>query len=362
MEIPAGPAALTAVWLTSALRAGGAITRAAVASFEATPLAADGGHYGQLARLRLEYGLDEPGAPQSLVAKFSSAARKMRERPNTIAAYEREVLFYQRLAHRTSLPTPTCHYSDIDTATGMHILLLEDLGSAGVGSRVAGCSAGQAEMAIHQIAGFHAAWWESSLLEELDWLRGFARDPVAIRDAHERWWPDFLRQAGDRLPDGIREIGERIGDHRAKMMQRPQGTSPRTLRHGDYMLDNLVFGTPRGGAPITVIDWQRMGIGSGIGDVAYFLGENLYPETRRAVEMGLLGDYHRILVDSGVQEYSFGQCLGGYRLSLLDRLGSLISTIAAMPFTREQIRVHIEVLLPRVSAAILDNDAGELLA
>ncbi len=362
MDIPAGPAGLTADWLTDALREGGAIGAAAVASFEAAPLAEDGGHYGQLARLRLEYDPDEPGAPQSLVAKFSSAARKMRERPNTIAAYEREVRFYQRLAHRTSLPTPVCHYSDIHTATGMHVLLLEDLGTAGVGSRVRGCSAEQAELAIHQVAGFHADWWESPVLEELGWLTSVPRDLVGIRDAHDRWWPDFLKQTGDRLPDRIREIGERLGHHRAEMMRRPRGTSPRTLRHGDYSLDNLVFGAPNGGAPITVIDWQRMGIGSGIGDVSYFLGENLDPEVRLAVEMELLGAYHRILVDNGVEGYGFEQCLRGYRLSLLDRLGSLISTIAAMPFTKEQIRIHVEVLLPRVSAAILDNGAGELLA
>lgn len=338
------------------------MTAATVASFEATPLAEGGGHYGQLARLRLEYDLDEPGAPQSLVAKFSSAARKMRERPNSIAAYEREVRFYQRLAHRTSLPTPVCHYSDIDTGTGMHVLLLEDLGSTSVGSRVAGCSPEQAELAIHQVACFHADWWENLLLDELTWLAGVPRDPVGMRDAHDRWWPDFLRQTEDRLPDRIKEIGERLGHHRAEMIRRPRGTAPRTLRHGDYSLDNLVFGAPGGVPSITVIDWQRMGIGSGIGDVAYFLGENLYPEVRRSVEMELLGDYHRILVDGGVQGYGFEQCLRGYRLSLLDRLGSLISTIAAMPFTEEQIRVHIEVLLPRVSAAILDNDAGELLA
>lgn len=50
-----------------------------------------------------------------------------------------------------------------------------------------------------------------------------------------------------------------------------------------------------------------------------------------------------------------------YRLALLDRFGSLISTIAAMPFTREQIQMHIDIFLPRNSAAILDNKAGELL-
>ena len=176
-------------------------------------------------------------------------------------------------------------------------MLLEDLGPAGSGSRVTGCSLEQAELAIHQIANFHATWWEKPQLEEISWLTDVDFDPVALSDAHNRWWPDFLRQAEHRLPDPIKEIGERLGQHRANIM-RHLGTSPRTLLHGDYQLDNLFFGTPEGGLPFAVVDWQRMWRGRGVGDVAYFLGGNLHPQDRRAIEMDLLRDYHQILVDN----------------------------------------------------------------
>ena len=111
----------------------------------------------------------------------------------------------------------------------MHILLLEDLAPAGSGSSVAGCSIEQAELAIHQIASYHAAWWEDPQLEEIGWLTDFDPDPVALSDAHNRWWPDFLRQAEHRLPDQIKEIGERLGPHRASIMQHLGNASPRTL-------------------------------------------------------------------------------------------------------------------------------------
>ena len=361
MRIPAGPEDLTTDWLTSALREGGTVDKAAVASFKAGPLAHGKGYFGQIARLSLDYDPDEDGAPQSMIAKSSSATPKMRQRTNTIAAYEREVRFYQRLARQTSLPTPTCYYSDVNTETGMHILLLEDLAPARSGSRVAGCSLDQAEIAVSHIANFHATWWEKPQLEEISWLTDVDFDPVALSDAHDRWWPDFLRQAEHRLPDPIKEIGERLGQHRANIM-RHLGTSPRTLLQGDYHLDNLFFGTPEGGLPFAVVDWQRMGRGRGVGDVAEFLGGSLQPDDRRAIEMDLLRAYHQILVDNGIQGYTFEQCLHDYRLSLLLRFGALISTIAAMPFTREQIQIHIDILLPRNSAAILDHNAGELLA
>jgi hypothetical protein len=77
--------------------------------------------------------------------------------------------------------------------------------------------------------------------------------------------------------------------------------------------------------------------------------------------MDLLHDYLRILGDHGVQNYSFDDAMYDYRVSLLDRFGSLISTIAAMPFTKEQIRLHVDVLLPRTIAAILDHDCRSLL-
>ena len=138
-------------------------------------------------------------------------------------------------------------------------------------------------------------------------------------------------------------------------------TQPRTLVHSDYKLDNLVFGARQGNAPLVVLDWQLMRRGRGVFDVAFFLSQNLEPRERRSVEMDLLTAYHRILLDDGVRAYTFEQCLYDYRMSLLGRFGALISTIAAMPFTREQIEMHIDVLLPRCCAAILDHDAGELL-
>ena len=109
-----------------------------------------------------------------------------------------------------------------------------------------------------------------------------------------------------------------------------------------------------------MIDWQLMHRGRGVEDVAYFLCR-MQPEDRLAVEMDLLEVFHQILEENGVREYTFDQCLHDYRLSLLNRFGSLISTIAAMPFTPEQIQNTIDVLVPRISAAILDHNAGELL-
>jgi hypothetical protein len=375
MNIPPGPEALTAEWLTLALRQGGVIYHAAVVSFEAGALAEGQGFYGQLARVNLDYDRYEEGAPRSLIAKFSSANPQMRQQAT--GSYGREVNFYQHLASQTALPTPACYYDDIEPESGAHILLLQDLAPARSGSRVDGCSLEQARLAVQQIAIFHATWWESPRLSELHWLDDTRSnlDSMAQKEQYDQWWPLFFAQAKDHLPDQIRAIGERIGSHRGRIRRhifgealRTHDAVPRILRaaqhtliHRDYQLDNLIFGTPEGGSPFAVVDWQFLSRGRGVWDVAYFLSESLQIADRRAWERGIWEEYYQILLDHNIRHYSLEQCRRDYRIALLQRFTALVSTIAAMPFSEEQRHIHLDILLPRNIAAILDHNAGELL-
>ncbi|MGE4607737.1 MAG: hypothetical protein AAEJ52_13425, partial [Myxococcota bacterium] len=107
--------------------------------------------------------------------------------------------------------------------------------------------------------------------------------------------------------------------------------------------------------------WQLPRRGRGVFDVAFFLCQSLDTPMRRSVEMDLMQIYHRTLEADGVAGYSFEQCQYDYRLALLGRFGALISTIAALPLREDQLRMHIEVLLLRNVAAIVDHSAGDLL-
>ena len=39
----------------------------------------------------------------------------------------------------------------------------------------------------------------------------------------------------------------------------------KTLTHGDYRLDNILFGEGDGSTPICIVDWQTVGVGQGAG-------------------------------------------------------------------------------------------------
>jgi hypothetical protein len=343
-----------------ALRQGHAIGVGTVREIACTPLEIGSRFYGEIVRLKLTYDPPETDWPRSIVAKFSSSSPEIRQRPNTKRSYENEVRFYQNIARESLLPVPTCYYADVDRESGWHVLLLEDLAPARSGSQTEGCSPTQARAAVHHIARFHAHWWENPKLDNLDWL---VDPPETLSGAerarlYEQWWPAFIRKVGKPLPEEVIEIGELLGKHLGRL-SRLSRKQPRTLRHGDYHLGNLMFGETIE-RPFYVVDWHFVHPGLGISDIARFLSE-LVPADRRAVEMDLLRDYVRILGDHGVRNYSFDAAMYDYRISLLRRFRSLIRTIAAMPFSEGLSRLHVDVLLPRNIVAILDHSCRSFL-
>jgi len=265
------------------------------------------------------------------------------------------------MAAESGLPVPTCYHASIDIESGWHVILLEDLAPARSGSRIHGCSPTEAETAVQQIARFHARWWEDPRLDDFDWLAAAPQAPgdAQLAEVHTNCWPAFLQKVGDKLPNTVMEMGESLGEQRGPIARRLFAERPRTLIHSDYHLENLLL--DKEANSFYVVDWQFVKRGRGMWDVAYFLSQNLRPADRRAVEMDLLRSYMGILGDRGTARYSLDDAKHDYKLSLLHRLGALITTIASMPFTKEQTQMHIDVLLPRIIAAIQDHDAGSLL-
>jgi aminoglycoside phosphotransferase (APT) family kinase protein len=124
-------------------------------------------------------------------------------------------------------------------------------------------------------------------------------------------WESFVDRYRSSLDPVTLDIGPQIGELLSLVNE--DDSHARTVVHGDFRLDNMLFGTPAGGRPLTVVDWQTVGLGPGPRDVAYFLGNALAPETRRSCERGLLARYHRALVDDyGISDYPFERCWAEY--------------------------------------------------
>jgi hypothetical protein len=307
-----GPDEVDASWLTDALRGSGAITEATVVSYTAEPVGT--GQVGHNVRFTLTYDRAEPTAPLTVVAKFPSPDETSRSTGVAVGTYEKEARFYRDLARTVDIRVPRCHRVDFDEDTRLSTLLFEDLAPAEQGDQIAGCSIAEAALVVDQMPALHAPLWGDHALGDVGWLTRPAVDSSrGVADFYAALWPGFLDRFGDRASPELRDLGARFGDSLAHWASR-RAKGPFTLVHGDFRLDNLLFGAgPLGEPQVTVVDWQTVAIGVGTDDLSYFLGAGLVPEVRRVVEEDLVRRYHEGLLDRGVEGYSWDDCWEDYR-------------------------------------------------
>lgn len=362
-RIPRLPQDITAEWLTSALRETHTLTAASVQSIEIEPdIAAGKGFMGQLARIAVRYDRPEPGAPASIIAKFPTHGAENRVVADLFRLYETETRFYEELAGEVHLRTPRRYYSARCPNCTDFILLMEDLAPARVGDQLTGCSAKQAELVVRELAEFHAAWWESPRLKDLTWVWAF-NNPIrsqAAVVAYTAAWGPFKQTWSKHVPAALLEAGEKFPAAIPKLLDR-LAAPPVTISHGDLRVDNLFFGTPEGGDPLAVVDWQIMTIGNGLFDLAYFMSGGVPADIRRASEMDLLRMYHGILLARGVKNYGFDQCLLDYRTGILFCWQYAVIILGSLDMANERGLALFTDILARFVSAIVDLDATELL-
>ncbi|MDX1649324.1 MAG: phosphotransferase [Myxococcota bacterium] len=309
--VVADPARVTAEWLSEALRQGGALPPdVAVTGFEAERVGT--GQVGQNVRFRLALSRPAEGAPASVVGKFPSSDPVSRATGVAQGNYMKEVRFYQEVAPTVDIRTPRCWHAAWEPEHSDFVLLMEDLAPARQGDQIAGCSVDEAALALEELAKLHAPRWNDPSLASIEWLNRRSPEGARIVQAlYTSVWEGFVRRYGDRLAPEALAAAERLGPRLERWLLRAEG--PRAVTHGDYRLDNMLFGTPEGGPPLAVVDWQTPGHGPPLADVSYFLGAGLPVELRRRHEDALLREYHGHLRAGGVSGYDLERCREDYR-------------------------------------------------
>lgn len=370
--IPESPEQVTDGWLTSALREDGAVAQASVIS-HTTELVEMQGAAAVVARLELDYDLVEAGVPRSLVAKFASPHEPIRALMHAFGGYVREVEFYRQFGADPGIPTPRCFCADIDPASGVFVLLLEDMRDSRVADR-ATPSVEDTEVAVRHLAPFHAKWWAHRLLRDLEFLR-YPGSPAAelfmaqARGALAAALPAAREQFGSEFPPTLVTVTERLLANFDALLttRQEQFQNSATLVHGDYHPGQIFFPSERGGR-FAVFDWQTVGAGNGGDDLARIIVTGLTTEQREASEGRLIDLYHSLLVDHGVTGYDIEQCREGFRLGLLTTL--VINVIAGPnidPALLEEAEASTEVsvgeaLYGRLAAAIEAHNVLELVS
>lgn len=352
LDIAHQPEHLSPEWLTAALRSAG--HDVTVRSVEREQVGT--GQMGTSIRLTMELDDGEHEVPSTLVAKLPSTDE--RQRAMVAGIYRTEVEFYRQLAPTLTVRTPRCWYSDLSGDWQRFVLLLEDLAPREQGDQIRGCTVEEARLGVVNLAGLHGPRWCDPTLADSEWMQLIAGDGaemigLVMRDATDR----FLERYADRLDTDDKELLDRIpAALPGWILARSERFAP---IHGDYRLDNLLFG--EGGDPIATVDWQTVTLGLPARDLAYFLSTGLSVEDRRAHEEELVEHYHEALVSQGVRNHPLEQCLDDYRFAMLQ--GPLITIVgAAYGAPTERGDEMFVTMARRAAAAIRDHGTLERLS
>ena len=104
-----------------------------------------------------------------------------------------------------------------------------------------------------------------------------------------QFWPAFRERYAGRLSPELFEMGD---EYIRKIMAGDPMPEPAltTVVHGDFRIDNMLFGRPDG--RVVVLDWQTLYPGHPLSDVAYLIGTSMADSALRKAEEANLVNYY----------------------------------------------------------------------
>jgi hypothetical protein len=346
------PADLSADWLTEAIGAG------TVADFTAERIGT--GQMSECYRVQLKYADCAESAPtdrpHSVVLKVAATDPMSRQTGMTLGLYEREVSFYRDIAPRLHGPVAPCYHNAFDASSGAFDVLLGDATPAVVGDELRGATTEQAHTAVTELARLQGLLLGDTTLADAAWLN---RDAPINQALITALFAGFVDRYGDQISPQHRLVCERlVGGFDGYLAEEAAHDRIHGLIHGDYRLDNLLFGADGAERPLTVVDWQTVTWGPAMTDLAYFLGCALPVVDRRKHYDALLDGYHRALgaqapisladVREGVRRQSF--------------FGVMMAIVSSMLVERtERGDAMFMTMLQRHCEHVLDTDALAIL-
>ena len=311
------------------------------------------------ANYRVALTANDPNVPSTVVVKLPSPGEESRAAGIAHRTYEREAKFYMHVAETVDVRRPKCHWVEFDDATHDFVLVLEDLAPAEPGNQITGCSVEQARLAVVESARLHGPRWADPTLHDIDWLqrRTTRADAELLSTVYGHFLVPFLATYGKYFTADQQKLAEAFA---SKVVVWVEGRfGPLTLVHGDYRLDNLLFGTDRGGPPVAVVDWQTPNHSEAAADVAYFMGAGVMPDVRRSVEAGIVDDYLAVLRGYGV-DYPRGDFWRDYVHETF--AGLVMAVVASQVVTpTERGEAMFAAMATRAAQHALDLESFDLL-
>jgi hypothetical protein len=312
VKLPAFPSGFTADFFEQVLPSGFLRSGENIVSVEQSPLGEGTGMMAEISRIRLGVEGNSGARSASLVAKYSSQNPTNREIALLYNLYERESRYFSELDPLTDARCPEIYFTALDGEN--LVILMEDMSDYDVGSQVIGATLEQTTLAIDELAKLHGSFWQK--VDGLDWVPGIAGS------YHADNMNNLANMGWDVMVSAF-SVPAHINQHRDAFLaaipalQAQQMSDPLTLCHGDFRMENLLYGAEPGHHPVAVIDWQGPLKGRGMFDVALFLGQSTKTEVRREHEKSLLERYVSGLAAAGVSGLNMADVWADYRRTQL---------------------------------------------
>lgn len=344
------PSDLSASWLAATIGAG------TIADFTVERIGT--GQMSECYRVRLTYADSDadskPSAdrPESAVLKVAATDPMSRQTGAALGLYEREVRFYRDIAPRLGGPIAPCYHAAVDTSTGVFDLLLGDAGPAVVGDEISGATTEQARLGVIELGRLQGPLLGDTALAEAPWLN---REAPLNQATITPLYAGFIDRYGDQISPQHRMVCERlVGAFDGYLAGESEQGRIQGLVHGDYRLDNMLFGTAGADRALTVVDWQTVSWGPALTDLAYFLGCALPTRDRRAQYDALLRAYHEALGPN--PPISLADVVEGVRRQSF--FGVMMAIVSSMLVERtERGDRMFMTMLQRHCEHVLDTDA-----
>ena len=352
MAIPGSMANVSAEWVEEC------IGRGKLNNINLVPMGEGVGMMSSMSIIELEWE-GSTNLPSSLVLKLAAENETNRTVSQQFNLYLKEVSYYKDLAPRTTARSPRIYASEIDEEHNF-FLLMEDVSSYRMGSQVEGATVEECELCIDFLINLHASFWNQ--LNGISWLPNMSGSDNAKNMALgcEAGWPQLQEIFGNFVPDNIEAERERYLEA-VPRLQTQLDQHPTTLIHGDFRMDNMLFGQAPEHDSLLVVDFQGPLKGNGIHDVAYLLSHSAKTEVRREHERNLIERYSSGLINAGVKDYSFEKAWNDYRIGVLYSWTVAVVIAGTMDPANDRGFAWMSKMVDRNGTAINDLDCLSLL-
>ena len=215
--------------------------------------------YGQIVRMRLAGSatassvivkqISPPQAGVSNVRGWSGDVSHTRK----LHSYEVEMNWYRDWSSRCDqhCRVPECYA--VDSAHGQCVIVLEDLDASGFPHRCGRLKPRQFDACLRWLANFHATFLNDR--------------PVGLWETGTYWHLETRPEEFAVMPSGP------LKDAAAKIDERLSACRFKSLVHSDAKVANFCFGESED--QVAAVDFQYVGGGCGMKDLAYFMGSCL---------------------------------------------------------------------------------------